>query len=232
MLKCVYWTSGRKHKVWFWEAKRFYFTFIRVWCPDTEMMNSQKISIEYKSKGNDLSYSVSDSEHLEDLCYWLQVTQKYHIYSLLNAQRAQDSCITNLVSLHRVTSLTQGGFFSLHCILFDEIFFFFSFSYPLFSSIALWALNPSCSNGGFCCISQFITRGKLWSGASCLHRSLLFFNSCVQDSENRWRCRRGAAGKDSPTFNCSLKLCGGFPLRAHMVEHWFSQYPHPSLGHG
>lgn len=57
--------------------------------------------------------------------------------------------------------------------------------YPFFSSIALWALNPSCSNGGFCCISQFITHGKLWYGTPPI--ILLYsFHPCTWGSENRW----------------------------------------------
>lgn len=42
--------NRRRANVSFWETKTLDFTLIRLWFPDTDMMNSQKISIEYKSR--------------------------------------------------------------------------------------------------------------------------------------------------------------------------------------
>lgn len=111
--------------------------------------------------------------------------------------------------------------------------FFFN---PLFSPIAPWSQNPSCGNGGFCCISQFISWGKLWSGTPT-HPTpplLSYSHPCSsssfvrEGSENIYGDTVVGFCRDPLTFNDSLTLWCGFPLGAHLVEHWFSKYP-PSL---
>lgn len=125
------------------------------------------------------------SEYLKGSCYWRQVTQKYHIVSLLSAHcthwiwRSVHNMNRAYGPSHWILTLT---FFCLSLVYFIWRRRF----YPLFSSIALWALNPSCGNGGFCCISQFITHGKLWSGTPSII-PLYSFHSCARGSENRWR---------------------------------------------
>ena len=141
------------------------------------------------------------SEYLKDSRYWLQVIQKYHIVSLLNAQRTH-WIWGPMHNMNRAYGPSQSDFYDIEFFFPSSVFYLTKAFLARFSSIALWALNPSCGNRGFCCISQFITHGKLWCGTPPTHThththiiSLCSYHLWAQGSENRWRYSGGLLGR-------------------------------------
>lgn len=135
---------------------------------------------------------------------------------------------TKHMGLHSFWFLWHRDFFFLMYFIWRRHF------YPLFSSVALWALNPSCGNG--CFLLHFTVHHSwkimVWNATPPPPSSPCTPSTPVHEAQRIDGGTVVGCWRDSLTFNCSLNLWDGFPLRAHLLEHWFSQYPLPSLGHG
>lgn len=107
-----------------------------------------------------------------------------------------------------------------------QIFFFLScVSYSIMNPLHFILSKSSAVIGDFvaCHSSSLMENDGLETPSS---PPVLPPTLCVWDSQNRWRYSVGCY-TDRLTFNCSLNLWGGFPLRAPPLPHknWIPQYP-------